>query len=74
MGPDTIVVFDDYYTRTGPKLEGFGCQALIDVLDRTSYTVTRLEPTESFPNERGVLNVSMVAVTRRAGTRAETHP
>jgi hypothetical protein len=65
MGPNTTVIFDDYYPGAGPELEGLGCQSLIDHLDRSSYSVEVLEPTDAFEQPWGMLRVQMARVAQR---------
>lgn len=62
MGPETTVIFDDYYPGAGPELAGLGCQGLIDELDRSRYSVEVLEPTDPFEQAWGVLRVQMARV------------
>ena len=65
MSKHTIVVFDDYYIDC-PDLTGkFGCNKIIDSLDKTLYDVERLKAIDSFDQDRGKLNVQMVKVTLR---------
>ena len=45
---NTVVIFDDYYSNKEVKDSGFGCQALIDNLDRDVYDIEILEPMEHF--------------------------
>lgn len=63
MGPGTTVIFDDYYPDAGPELDGLGCQSVIDRLDRRTYTVEVLEPTDAFEKPWGMLRVRMARVT-----------
>ena len=65
MGPKTTVIFDDYYVDAGPELDELGCQTVIDAVDRSEFTVDRLEPIDSFQEEWGTRHVAMVAIRRR---------
>lgn len=65
MPPDATVVFDDYYVDPGPELTGLGCQSIIAGLDRGTYTVELLEPSDVFTKPWGLLQVRMVRVRRR---------
>ncbi len=65
MDPHTTVIFDDYYSNSETEVKGLGCQTLIDHLDRDAYEVEVLAPTDSFPKDWGLLNVSMVRVRQR---------
>jgi hypothetical protein len=62
MGPRTTVLFDDYYPDRLSKLEGLGCQSIIDALDPTRYIVEVLEPTDGFDQPWGTLRVKMARV------------
>jgi hypothetical protein len=62
MGPQTTVLFDDYYPDRQRELEGLGCQSIIDALDRTHYVVEVLEPTDAFVQPWGTLRVKMARV------------
>jgi hypothetical protein len=65
MGPRTTVIFDDYYADPAPELNGLGCQSVIDALDRKTYEVEVLEPTDEFEKPWGVLRVRMARVSLR---------
>ena len=66
MNERTVVVFDDYYIDAPPALDGIGCNALVDRLDRRWYSVEFLLQVDSFPKEWGMLNVQMVKVMLNA--------
>ncbi len=66
VGPETAVIFDDYYPQARPELGGVGCNQLIDGLDRDRYRVEILEPEDRFRKSWGVLAIRMVRVSRRA--------
>jgi hypothetical protein len=65
IGPNTTVIFDDYYAEAGPELEGVGCQNLIDGLDPAEYQIEHLSPIDSFHESWGTRLVAMVRVRRR---------
>ena len=65
MGPGTVVLLDDYYRNEEPEVLGFGCQSLVDELDRSRYRVEILGPEDHFRKDWGVLHVSMVRVELR---------
>jgi hypothetical protein len=65
IGPNTTVVFDDYYVDAGPELEGVGCQTVIDALDPEEYEVEQLSPVDKFTENWGTRLVAMVRVRRR---------
>jgi len=58
MNENTIVVFDDYYHSI--HKEKFGCNEIIDNLDRNIYDIEELHPIDYFP-ANGV-EVQMIAV------------
>ena len=65
MSKHTIVVFDDYYIDCPDLIGKFGCNKIIDSLDKSFYDVELLEAIDSFDQDRGKLNVQMVRVTLR---------
>jgi hypothetical protein len=65
LSENTIVVFDDYYVDCPTLTDRFGCNAVIDTLDRTLYDVEFIEIVDSFDQDWGKLNVQMVKVTLR---------
>ena len=62
LGPGSLVIFDDYYTNTHEALEGFGCQSIVEDLDRDKFKVTVLKPENHFRKDWGMLQVNMVSV------------
>jgi len=64
MGPQTVVIFDDYY-KVDPSahIGRVGCQYLIDSLDRSIYDVRVLEPQDVFQKEWGELGINLAQVT-----------
>ena len=62
MKKETTVIFDDYYFNDEPEMEGFGCQKLVDGLDKEMYEVEILNPTNHFKKDWGTLNVAMAKV------------
>jgi predicted O-methyltransferase YrrM len=65
MGPDTVVLFDDYYVDPAPQLTGLGCQSLIDGLDRARFEVAFPGPVDVFPQSWGELKIRLARVRRR---------
>jgi hypothetical protein len=65
IGPDTTVIFDDYYVDAAPELDGVGCQTVIDALDPAEYEVEQLKPVDRFEESWGDRLVAMVRVRRR---------
>ncbi len=65
LSENTIVVFDDYYVDCPTLTDRFGCNVVIDTLDRTLYDVEFIEIVDSFDQDWGKLNVKMVKVTLR---------
>jgi hypothetical protein len=63
--PATPVILDDYYVDPGPKLDGLGCQSIVDALDRARYDVTVLDPIDLIEREDGLLKVRMALVQRK---------
>jgi len=61
MQPHTVVVFDDYYDN---PMDGYGCQELIDGLDRTRYSVEMSEA-DATPQVWGTLYIRMAIVRRK---------
>jgi hypothetical protein len=65
VGPDTIVIFDDYFYDRND----LGCKNLIDNLDQKEWKYSLLNPIDHFPksDERGewTQHTQMVKVTRR---------
>lgn len=61
----TVVVFDDYYRNNEPEIQGYGCNAIIDLMDRNIYEPSILLPEDSFTKPWGVLNVRLAKVMLR---------
>ncbi len=66
MGPRTTVVFDDYYVGRPDLTEAFGCNQVVESLDRALYDWEVLEDVDVFEKPDGPFRVAMV-VLRRAG-------
>lgn len=66
MGPQTVVIFDDYYKEDHSAHIGrAGCQYVIDALDRSVYDVRILEPQDRFQKEWGMLGINLAQVMKR---------
>lgn len=65
LSENTIVIFDDYYVDCPNLTDRFGCNYVIDALDRTLYDVEFINIVDSFDQDWGRLNVKMVKVTSR---------
>lgn len=65
LSESTVVIFDDYYVDCPTLIDRFGCNAVIDTLDRSLYHVEFIETVDSFDQDWGRLNVKMVKVTLR---------
>jgi predicted O-methyltransferase YrrM len=66
MHPGSIVMFDDYYSNTEAEMQKFGCQTIIDALDRSVYDVAVLEPEELFKQDSGItLRIRIAKVTKK---------
>jgi len=64
VGKNTIVLFDDYYLfKDGSKMDGVGCNLIIDSLDANIWSVQVLENCDTFGNRM----VHFVKVERVAG-------
>jgi predicted O-methyltransferase YrrM len=66
MGPQSIVIFDDYYAQDYSQALGrVGCQYLIDALDRSVYDVQIWPTVDSFAKSFGTLAIQLAAVQLR---------
>lgn len=63
MQPNTMVVFDDYYTSPPETVMGIGCQTLIDTLDRKVYNVRIGTISDSFTKPWGMLTIKLAFVS-----------
>ena len=61
MDYNTVVIFDDYYDNE-EVIQKYGCNLLIDSLNRNIYDIEILEPQEQFPKDWGILKINMVKV------------
>jgi hypothetical protein len=61
IGPQTLVVFDDYWDRTDA-----GCRSLVDALDRRLYDVEVLPVTDRGSDGQHGITIRFARVTRRA--------
>lgn len=71
IGPETVVIFDDYLFNDEPEVRNIGCQMLVDGLDRSIFTVDVLEPTDTFEQPWGMLKTAMAMVRLHAGASAK---
>jgi SAM-dependent methyltransferase len=69
--PGSIVVFDDYY-QADDRLKDLGCRPVIEELDGDEYEVEVLQPTEVAELPSGPLEIRMVCVRPRIGSRRPT--
>jgi hypothetical protein len=65
IGPETVVIFDDYVDLASITASGVGVNAVVDSIDRRRYAVRRLRPVDSFPKEWGALSIALARVTPR---------
>lgn len=66
IGNKTIVIFDDYYIDRPEAIAGFGCNDLIDEIEKDrNYSVHILPVVDQFEKNFGVLKVGMARVVRR---------
>lgn len=63
MTARTIVVFDDYYVDCPEVTRQFGCNKIIDKIDRNIFSVDVSDIEDCFQKEWGILKVSMVKVS-----------
>ncbi len=61
MNYNTVVILDDYYDNEG-IIQKYGCNLLIDSLNRDNYEIKILEPQEKFLKDWGILKINMVKV------------
>ncbi|MHA1756047.1 MAG: class I SAM-dependent methyltransferase [Promethearchaeota archaeon] len=64
MTSHTMVIFDDYYhIREDPNFtKSFGCNLIIDELDKKKYEIKLLSPREKFKTKIGNLKINNVRV------------
>lgn len=60
LAPGATIMLDDYWNYPG----GGGCNALVDALDRSRFSVEMLEPVDEFGKSWGTLRTQMVRVRR----------
>lgn len=65
VGPETVVIFDDYVDAESVIASGVGVNAVVDGIDRDRYGVRRLQPVDSFPKDWGTLSIALAEVTPR---------
>jgi hypothetical protein len=61
MGYNTVVIFDDYYDNED-LIQKYGCNFLIDDLNRDNYDIEILKPQEQSIQNWGILKINMVKV------------
>ncbi len=64
LRPGSVVMFDDYFSNMEAELEQFGCQRVVDAIDRAHYAVEVLGAEEYFRQASGVcLKIRVAKVT-----------
>jgi hypothetical protein len=65
IGPDTVVIFDDYVDPISVIESGVGVNAVVDALDTSKYRRRLLRPVDRFPKPWGTLRIAFAEVTPR---------
>lgn len=67
MGPNSVVVFDDYVNQGAIRAYDFGVNKLVNEIDKAVYDVEVLHPADWWPKEWGLMKNQLVKV-RLAGS------
>jgi len=70
MNYNTVVIFDDYYDNE-EIINNYGCNLLIDSLDKDNYEIEILKPQEQFQKDWGILKINMVNVRLKRRKQAK---
>jgi hypothetical protein len=65
MGPDTVVIFDDYVDPVSMVESGVGVNAVVDAIDGSKYARRLLRPVDRFSKPWGTLSIAFAQVTPR---------
>lgn len=65
IGPDTVVIFDDYVDPISVVQSGVGVNAVVDAIDPSKYVRRLLRPVDRFPKPWGTLTIAFAEVTLR---------
>src|SRR3972149_636465 len=63
IGNRSVVIFDDYVNDEGIQNMNFGVNKVIDNIDKKLYSISFLNPVDSFIKEWGILKIRFVKVT-----------
>lgn len=63
IGPNSVVIFDDYVNEGAIEAYGFGVNKLVSEIDTAAYKVEVLNPADWWPKEWGVMKNRLVKVT-----------
>lgn len=70
MDYNTVIIFDDYYDND-EIIQKYGCNLLIDSLNRDIYEIEILKPQEQSLQDWGILKINMVKVRLKHQIQAE---
>lgn len=63
LGPESVVLFDDYVDPRSAAVTGVGVNAVVDSIDTERFHVRRLRPVDRFQKAWGTLHIALVEVT-----------
>ncbi len=66
-GPETLVLFDDYYVDCPHLTDRFGCNRVLDGLDPAVFSSRVLPLVDSFGKDESRLAVALAEVARKSG-------
>lgn len=64
-GPDTTVIFDDYYVDCPHLVDAFGCNRVLEALDPDEYGFEVITEPDCFEKPDGVLKVALARLWRK---------
>jgi hypothetical protein len=65
IGPDTVVIFDDYVDPVSVVASGVGVNAVVNAIDGSRYTRRLLRPVDRFAKPWGTLSIRFAQITPR---------
>jgi hypothetical protein len=65
IGPETVVIFDDYVDPVSVVESGVGVNAVVDAIDSSQYARRLLRPVDRFPKPWGTLSIAFAQVIQR---------
>jgi hypothetical protein len=68
IGPESVVIFDDYVDPRSATESGVGVNAVINRLDPRHYTRRLLQPRDKFSKPWGTLQIAFAEVKQRASS------